>query len=267
MSEQAVLLEHPQPAIAVLRLNRPQALNALTLTMVEDITATLSKLRQCATTRVLVLTGEGRGFCAGMDIAAPDNSVRDIGIIPAKVRTQDAFSAMIKAVRALEQPVVAAVNGPAAGAGMALALAADIRIASSTSKFLIAAIKLGLTAGECGISYHLPRLIGASRAFEIMLTGRPISAEEAEKTGLVSRLVEPDATLETALEIARAILGNSPHAIRETKKLMWQNLDANSLETAVALENQTQIIASMTEDFTEATTAFVQKRPPVFSGR
>ena len=130
----------------------------------------------------------------------------------------------------------------------------------------MAAVKIGLSAGECGISYHLPRAIGTARAFEVMLTGRPIRAEEAERIGLVSQVVAQDQVVPTALEIADAICANSPFAIWQTKQVMWQNLAA-SFDQAIELENRTQILAVGTEDFAEATRAFVEKRPPVFRGR
>ena len=152
-------------------------------------------------------------------------------------------------------------------AGMALALAADIRLASRSARFLNAAVRLGLTAGESGMSYMLPRLIGAARAFEILITGRPVDAEEAERIGLVARLVDDFALLADAEALARQILENSPFATKHTKRLIWQNLDAPSFAAAVELENRTQMLASLTDDYKEATAAFTDRRPAQFKGR
>jgi enoyl-CoA hydratase len=173
---------------------------------------------------------------------------------------------MPRTIRGLDQAVIAAVNGPAAGAGLGIALAADVRVAASSATFHIAAVKIGLSAGECGISYHLPRHIGTSRAFELMLTGRPIDAAEADRIGLVSRLVPDGQAVAEALDIADAITANSPFAIRQTKAVMWANLD-NGFQNALDLENRTQILAVLTEDANEAMRAFTQKRPPVFTGK
>ncbi|MDP3745528.1 MAG: enoyl-CoA hydratase-related protein, partial [Phenylobacterium sp.] len=149
------------------------------------------------------------------------------------------------------------------GAGFALALAADVRIASREARFLNGAVRAGLTACEMGISYHLPRLVGAGRAFEIMLTGRPVPAEEAQAIGLVTQVVDAAALRDAALQTARAIAANSPYAIKHTKQLMWTNLDAPSLEAAIQLENHAQIVGILSSDFAEATAAFAEKRPPV----
>jgi enoyl-CoA hydratase len=163
--------------------------------------------------------------------------------------------------------VIAAVNGVAVGAGLGLALAADIRIAARSARFLIGAVKMGLSAGECGISYHLPRLIGAGRAFELMLTGRAVDAEEALRIGLVTELAEEAELAALALRTARSIAANSPFSIKHSKQLMWANLDAAGLEPALELENHVQTVAMLTEDFSEALDAFAAKRPPLFRGR
>ncbi|HVR50778.1 MAG TPA: enoyl-CoA hydratase-related protein, partial [Pseudorhodoferax sp.] len=133
--------------------------------------------------------------------------------------------------------------------------------------FHVGAVRIGLTAGECGISYHLPRLIGAARAFELMLTGRPLPADEAERVGLVASVVPAEELLPRALALAEQVLRNSPYATRHTKQLMWANLEAPSLQAAIELENRAQVLALMTEDFREAVAAFGEKRPPRFTGR
>ncbi len=263
-----VLIETVRPEIKLVRLNRPARLNALTQDMVRAIAASFETLSHDETNRVVILTGAGRGFCAGLDLVdrSTQANTADKGPISG-LDGQELFASMVQRMRAMRQPVIAAVNGAAAGAGFALSLGADIRIASPSARFHVAAIKIGLSAGECGISYHLPRLIGAGRAFEVMLTGRPIDAVEAERIGLVSRVVDEEKLLDTALEIAEAICGNAPFAVRQTKKVMWRNLDASSLDAALDQENTTQILATRTEDFKEATAAFAAKRPPQFKGR
>ncbi len=213
-----------------------------------------------------MLTGAGRAFCAGLDLAGHVRGAMGRSRGPAeRLRGQEAFAAMVRTIRAIPQPVVAAVNGAAAGAGMALALAADVRLAAVSARFHVAAVKIGLSAGECGISYHLPRHVGSSRAFEIMLTGRPVDAAEAERIGLVSRMVDDADLLDSALETAEAVCANSPFAVAMTKKIMWANLDAG-FTPAIELENRTQILAAMTADSGEAMRAFVEKRQPVFTG-
>jgi enoyl-CoA hydratase len=257
-------LTFPRPEVAVMTLNRPDRLNALTNELVAAITTTLRELGARRDIRAIVITGAGRGFCAGLDLAQPGDAGGGGGI-PQAYEGQETFSGMIEAVRAARQPVIAAVNGPAAGAGFGLTLACDVRIASETAKFHVAAVKIGLSSGECGISYHLPRHIGSARAFEIMLTGRPIDAAEADRIGLVTRVVADGAALDSALETADAICANSPFAVWMTKKVMWENLDA-SFDQAIALENRTQILAIGTRDAKEAMRAFVEKRAPSFIG-
>jgi len=167
----------------------------------------------------------------------------------------------------MPQIVIAAVNGPCAGAGMALAMAADIRIASRDARFLNAAVRLGLSAGETGMSYMLPRLIGAARAFEILVTGRSVDAAEAERIGLVVSVTDSDDLVDEAVAMAGRIVLNSPFSISHTKRVFWENLHAPSFQAALELENRTQILASMTDDYKEATAAFTEKRPPQFKGR
>jgi enoyl-CoA hydratase len=202
-----------------------------------------------------------------MDIKASVDRQTDAGYgVVRKMQSQEAFAGMVTRMRAMPQVVIAAVNGPAAGAGFGLALAAEMRIAAKSAKFLVASVRIGLTSGECGISYHLPRLIGAARAFEVMLTGRPIDADEAERIGLVSRVVADDELMPSALQLAGGVLANSPFSIRQSKQMIWTNLEAPSLDAALEVENRAQILATFTDDFREATRAFAEKRAPKFTG-
>jgi enoyl-CoA hydratase len=256
-----------EPGIALLRLEQPQRLNALSLSAMQSVHAQLDALLAARGLRVLIVTGAGAGFCAGLDL----KSVLDAeGGFDASVRAamalQHAFAGLVQRLRATDAAVIAAVNGPAVGAGMGLALAADIRFAAPAAQFHVGAVKIGLTAGECGISYHLPRLVGAGRAFEIMLSGRAVHADEAERIGLVAEVVPAAGLLDRALACARQICANAPYATAHTKRVMWQNLDAASLQTAIELENHAQVLGLMTRDFQEAAQAFLQKRPPQFTG-
>jgi enoyl-CoA hydratase len=261
-------MERLDRQICVLRLNRPARLNAFTREMVADFNRALDTLSEDRDCRAIVLTGNGRGFCSGQDVTAADERNRNApsGIVE-RMYWQGQFSGMSQRIRALPQVVVAAVNGPCVGAGMAIALAADVRIIAHSARFLVAAVRLGLTAGESGISYLLPRLIGASRAFEIMLTGRPVESEEAERIGLAAMRVDDGELMKAVERWTRDLLANSPFATTHTKRVMWDNLDASSFHTAIELENRSQILASMTEDYKEATAAFAEKRPAKFAGR
>jgi enoyl-CoA hydratase len=171
---------------------------------------------------------------------------------------------LVPRLRALHQPVIAAVNGPAAGGGLALALASDVRIASTSARFNVAFVRLGISGCDIGVSWLLPRLIGASRAWELMLTGRIIDASEADRIGLVLRVVPDEELLDTALETAGLIAANSPWGIRMTKEVMWSQLEIGSLQAGIDLENRTQVLSSMTADMQEAVSAFLEKRPPHF---
>ena len=258
-----VLVERQDDGITLVTLARPEARNALTLDMAGRLRDTLAEVGADPACRVIVLASQGNAFCAGLDLKAHPSMD---GVIE-WMRLQEVFSGLMETVHGLSQPVIAAVPGASVGAGFGLALAADIRFCTPSTRFLVGAVKVGLSAGECGISYHLPRLVGAGRAFEIMLTGRPVTGEEALAIGLASDVVEPFALLGRALDCARAIAENSPYSVKHTKQVMWANLHAPSLAAAVELENHVQVVALMTDDFREAATAFAEKRPPRFTGR
>lgn len=266
-AQSALTLEYPAEGIALLRINRPQAMNAMSVPMVAQFHELLTCIENDPAIRIVVLAGSERAFCSGLDLRSLDmapggSHTSAIGWM----KLQEDYSSMALRLRSLPQPVVAAICGPAIGAGLALALACDVRVAGHSADLRIGAVQIGLSAGECGISYHLPRLIGAARAVEIMLTGRRVDAKEAVLIGLVSRTVADELTEATALDIAREIAGNSPYSIKHTKQVAWANLDAPSFEAAVELENHVQVIGLLTEDFREAIDAFAQKRPPRFSG-
>ena len=268
MGEADILIDRPEPGVCVLMLNRPARLNALLRETVGRLNAALDDLTADPDCRAVIVTGAGRGFCSGQDLEASNqrNQSGSSGVIE-KLHWQEQFAGIGQRIRKMPKLVIAAVNGPAVGAGMAIALSADVRLATPAARFLVAAVRIGLTGGESGISYLLPRMIGASRAFDILLTGRPIEAEEAERIGLVRSISEPEKLLDDAIGYARLVLANSPYSVAHTKKLAWANLDANSYEAAVEAENRTQILGTMTQDYGEATAAFMGKRLPRFEGR
>ena len=264
-TRETLLVDRPRAGIAVATLNRPDQLNALTFQMFDELAQLAADIGADDHVRVLVLTGAGRGFCAGLDLG-------DAATLPAMpaatfLEGQERWSRAITAFRRLPKPVIAAVNGPAAGAGFSLALAADIRIAAPAARFNAAFIKIGLTGGDCGSSWMLPRIVGLGHAYEILLTGRLVEADEAARIGLVNRVVPAADLLAGALDTAELIAANSPLGVRLTKQMVQVNVDAPSLEAAVELENRNQTLAAGTQDMVEAFTAFREKRPPAFSGR
>jgi enoyl-CoA hydratase len=261
-----VTVEHHEDGIGVVTLNRPDRLNAITPQLVEDLHDALHGLSRSSACRAVILTGAGRAFCAGFDLKSEmaDDAAGRPPPVEVSYRSQQRWGAMVSAVRSVPVPVIAAVNGPAAGGGFALALAADLRVASTTATFIVANVKIGLSGGEMGISYLLPRLVGPGRAAELMYTGRTVDATEAHGWGLVNRLVEGDQLLANALDLAHQIMANSPFAIRLTKEMLQVGVDSPSLEATLVLENRTQILAGSSGDIAEAITAFRERRPPRF---
>jgi enoyl-CoA hydratase len=259
-----VQVDRSVPGILVATLNRPQRMNALTFDMFGQLQSLCDDVAADDTVRTVILTGAGRGFCAGLDL-------EDAAKLPAMsaaqfLHEQEGWADAITSFRRLAKPVIAAVNGAAAGAGFSLALAADIRLATPAARFNAAFVKIGLTGGDCGSSWMLPRIVGLGHANEILLTGRFIDADEAARIGLVNRLVAPDDLLREAITLAQTINANSPLGVRLTKQVVQTNIDAPSLEAAVAIENRNQALASRSPDMAEALAAFREKRPPSFTG-
>jgi enoyl-CoA hydratase len=262
-----VLVSGPAEGVTLLTLNRPAKLNAMDVALVEALHDALGAVAADRDCRAVVLTGAGRGFCAGLDLGgygeAPDAAGR--GPVGAGFATQQHIAALVPRLRSLPQPVIAAVNGPAAGGGLALALASDIRLAAASARFNVAFVRIGLSGCDIGVSWLLPRLIGASRAWELMLTGRIVDSAEADRIGLVTRVVADGAVLDAALETASLIVGNSPWGVRMTKEVAWSQLEVGSLQAGIDLENRTQILSTMTADHRAAVTAFLGKQPPEFT--
>jgi enoyl-CoA hydratase len=266
MSE-LVLVDQPETGIRVLTLNRPDQLNAMTAELAVALHDQLRAVAADRSCRAVVLTGAGRGFCAGLDLngfgSAPgndgDDAARD------RLGNQQYMSTLVLALRELPQPVIAAVNGPAAGLGLALALGSDIRYAATEAVFRVAFINIGVSNCDMGTSWLLPRLIGAGRSHELMLTGRRVDADEALRIGLVTEVVEGDALLGRALETASQIASLAPWGVRLTKQGMWTALEIPSERAAVEYEDRQQIMSTFGQAPPEAVAAFLEKRPATFS--
>ncbi len=263
-----VLVEHPRPHVALVTLNRPERMNSMAFDVMVPLKEVLENITYDNSVRVVVLTGAGKGFSSGADHKSAGSVPHVQGLTRPTyaLRSMAILDDVILALRRLHQPVIAAVNGAAIGGGLCLALAADIRVAARGAYFRAAGINNGLTASELGLSYLLPRAIGSSRAFEIMLTGRDIDAEEAERIGLVSRHVPDEQLLETCFEMAERIAAFSRPGVELTKRTLWSGLDAASLEGHMQAEGLGQLfVRLLTGNFEEAVAARAEKRPPVFT--
>ena len=263
-----VLLDRPAPGIALLTLNFPERMNSMSFDVMVPLRERLREVSDDNEVRAVVLTGAGRGFCSGADQSGERGRMPNTtGLTQATValRAMEILDEVVLAVRGLHQPVIAAVNGPAIGGGLCLALACDIRVAAEEAFFRAAGINNGLTASELGLSYLLPRAIGSSRAFEIMLTGRDVDAAEAERIGLVSRVVTADELVPEAVAMGERIAGWSRPGVELTKRTLWSGLDAGSLAQHMNAEGLGQLyVRLMTENFDEAVAARHEGRDPVF---
>jgi enoyl-CoA hydratase/carnithine racemase len=256
--------ERPAEGVLVATLNRPDRLNAMTVQMFAELEQLARDLR-AGDLRALIITGAGRAFCAGFDL---DDADELAGLSPlGMLGRQERAARSLAAIRSLPMPVIAAVNGAAAGGGLALALAADIRLGSPTARFNAAFVRIGLSAGDLGTSWLLPRLIGPARAAEFAYTGGFIEAEEAERVGLLNRVVPAEALLDEALALAARIAANSPAGVQLSKRALQANLEVGSFAAALELENRGQALLTRGEDMPEALSAFKERREPQFTGR
>jgi enoyl-CoA hydratase len=264
MNYETLLVER-KDHVTWVTLNRPEALNAMNRTLVNELRDFLASLAADRETRVAVLRGAGRAFCAGLDLKEGAGDGGGAGSVQAGLRAQRRISELVILMRRAPQPIIACVHGAACGGGFALALGADVRLAGASARMNAAFIRIGLSACDVGVSYFLPRMVGASVAAELLLTGNFIDAARAEKLGLVSRVV-PDAELaEAARALAADMLRNSPLGLRLTKECLNASIDAGSLEQAIAMEDRNQILCSRTADFREGITAFLEKRTPHYN--
>lgn len=223
--------------IVSLLLNRPEKLNALSDGMIDEFFAALDKIAR-STAQVVIISGAGRGFCAGFDLSlAAEDGDGDERFWASR---QERFGALVTRIRAIPQPTIAAVNGAATGAGLGLALACDTRIGSTAARFSSAFVRVGMSSCDVGVSWLLPRAIGTTRAFELMLTGRMVESEEAERIGLMMRRVAPENLLDEARALAAIIVDNGHMGAWMTKRGMWANLETGSMQAAIELENRTQ---------------------------
>ena len=283
MNFETIKFELREDGIGILTLNRPEKLNAMSFQMVKELHELLDHLMVNLDCRVLILKAAGRAFCAGLDLnesmilqtkKKPEEMKKkffwmdapDKDIIKAKMYGQWYTSQVIVKMRKISQPIIAIVQGAASGAGFAFSLAADIRIAGTNAKFNNSFIKVGFSGADLASSYHLPRLVGMSRAAEILYTGRFVEAEEAEKIGLVLKVINGDENqlLESAIELAKNMLSKSPLGLRMTKEAINFSLDSPSLETIIQLENRSQMLCSTSDDIMEGVKAFFEKREPKY---
>ena len=261
-----VQVETVDDHVRIVRLRRPERLNALSIDLAVELDERLAEVGRDNAARVVVLTGEGRAFCSGLDL-------KDYGVIPnvdglsvhrIASRSMRTYSQLTRRLRSIPQPVIAAVNGPAYGGGMCLALGADLRIADETATFNATGIVNGLTSAEMGAGWLLPRLIGAANANDIMLTGRRIDAAEALRMGLVSRVVPEGDLLDEALSMAASMVRYSHHGLEATKQSMWVELEIGSLDAAIEFEDRNQLMAGFTDNLPTAIRAFDRDEVPVY---
>jgi len=262
-----VTVEKPRPYVTLITLNRPERMNAMAFDVMVPFREALEEVSFDNDTRVVVVTGAGAGFCAGADLEDPGwldifNGLTVPGIAR---RAMKILEDVIKSIHDMHQPVIGAINGPAIGGGFCLSMATDIRIASDTAYFRPAGINNGLTSAELGLSYLLPRAIGTSRAFEIMLTGRDVTADEAQRIGMVSKVVAQDVLLDECYAIADRISGFSQLGVELSKQMLWAGIDAGSLHTHMNHEGHAQLFVRMTtKNFEEAIKARKEGRTPEF---
>jgi enoyl-CoA hydratase len=260
-----VRVERPLPNVAVVTLDRPERLNALSIDLAIELDDALRSVGDDNGVRVVVLTGAGRAFCSGLDL-------KDYGVVPGidglqvgqiAQRSMRAYSRLVTTIRGIRPPVIAAVNGPAYGGGMCLAMGCELRFAATTATFNATGIVNGLTSTEMAAAWLLPRQIGTSHANDLLLTGRVVDGEEALRLGLVSRVADDVVAL--ALEVAGSMSRFSPYGLAMTKDVLWANLEISSLAAAIELEDRNQLMLGFTENLPEAIRAFDAGREPVYT--
>jgi enoyl-CoA hydratase len=260
-----LLVSTPRPHVTLVTLNRPERMNAMSFDVMIPFRQALEEISRDNDTRVVVVTGAGPGFCSGADLVdsgrIPD--IDGLTVPGVSLRAMELLDDVILALRKMHQPVIGAINGAAIGGGLCLSLAFDIRVAGRGAYFRAAGISNGLSSAELGLSYLLPRAIGTSRAFEIMLTGRDVDAEEAARIGLVSHVT--DDLLDTCCDMAERIAGWSRVGVELAKRLLWSGLDAGSLEAHMRHEGVAQLyVRNLTGNFEEMLRARKDHRTPVY---
>jgi enoyl-CoA hydratase len=264
-----VRIEKPREHVVLLTLDRPHRLNAMSFELMTDLYAALEAVGRDNASWIVVLTGAGRGFCSGLDLEDPGVIPGIDEMAPSRIGmvAMSHFSRIVPAMRAIPQPILAAINGPAYGGGLCLSLGADLRFAAEAAEFNATGIVNGLTSTELGASWLLPRLIGASRSNDLLLTGRKLDAREAERIGLVSRVLPDDVVVEHAIHTAEQMCRFSAYGLQMTKQVCWANLETNSLAAAIDLEDRNQLLLGNTENLVECITARREGRAPVYTDR
>jgi enoyl-CoA hydratase len=262
-------LDYPEAGIARITFTRPERMNTVDVDFVADLNHALADIEANLDIRVLVLTGQGRAFCAGLNLTGygDEELIETQGKLPRAMARQKEIADLVATIRGLRVPVIAAVNGATAGVGLSILCASDIRYAVPEANLAVGYIRAGFSACDMGLSWLLPRIIGAGRAQELMLTGRRFTPAEAQQAGLLADVVEADVLMDRALETARQVMQNAPISVEFTKEGLWASLEIPSFDAAVEFENRQQIYTALTEDRTEATASFLEKRAPQYARR
>jgi enoyl-CoA hydratase/carnithine racemase len=262
-NEGLVQRTEPRPGVVQLTLSRPEKLNALTAPLVTQLRDHLDAVAAEPACRLVILTGAGRGFCAGLDLAGFGSlpGTEGFGPVHTTWAVQRSIAGLVQQLRRLPQPVIASVNGPAAGGGLALVCASDIRIAAATAIFSTSFIRIGVSGCDIGTSWLLPRLVGAARAHELMLTSRRFDANEALRIGLVTEVTEPADLAQRVNATVDALLAAPPLSVSLTKQGMWLALEIPSFDAMVEVENRQQVLTSATKDAREAMASYLEQRP------
>jgi enoyl-CoA hydratase/carnithine racemase len=257
-----IIVDQPRESVVRITLNRPARLNAMTSNLLDGLHDALDRLDESC--RIIVITGAGRGFCSGLDLGGFDEHPRapEPGHILA---IQRRIASFMQRIRRLDQVVIAAVNGPATGGGLAIVCASDVRIATSSAAFAASFIRVGFSGCDMGVSWMLPRLVGVGRAHELMLTGRKVLADEALRLGLVTEVVPDDGLGERLNALCDDLLAAPALSLSLTKQGMWLSVETPSFDAAVELENRQQVITAMLADQQEAMAAFVDRRRPSYA--
>lgn len=262
-----IKIEKPTPHTSVITMDRPERMNSLAFELAVPLHEAIEEVAADNDTHCVILTGTGQGFCSGADTqhSEPPPNIAGMTLTRIATRAFTLLADLVPAMQRMPQPVICAINGAAIGGGMCLTLGADIRLAGESAYFRAAGINNGLTAVELGLSFLLPRAIGSSRAFEICLSGRDVSAREAAEIGLVSRTVPDEDLLPEALKLAEQINGWSTQGVQLTKRMLWSGLETNSVRAAIEMETHTQLYVRLTtKNFEEATRARKEGRKPNF---